>query len=67
MKTIVIQKLFEECLYNYNEWLRLKNEFGEWDALVTLQHSKFSALYTVVENSGLEKEYQEWKAEQTNG
>ena len=56
-----MQKLFEECLYNYNEWLRLKKEFGEWDPFVTLQHAKFSTLYTVIENSGLEKEYQEFK------
>lgn len=55
--------LFEETLYNYNQYMRLKKELGEWDYLVDIQNAKFSSCYTVIENSGLENEYQAWKAQ----
>lgn len=55
--------LFEEALYNYNQYMRLKEELGEWDYLVDIKHAKFSSCYTVIENSGLEEEYQAWKAQ----
>lgn len=55
--------LFEEALYNYNQYMMLKEELGEWDYLVDIKHAKFSSCYTVIENSGLEEEYQAWKAQ----
>lgn len=56
--------LFNETLYHTQEYLRLKKKLGEWDSLVDTQHSKFVALYTVIENAHLEEEYQNWKGAQ---
>lgn len=53
--------LFEETLHVLNRWMELKKELGDWDSLVDVQHAKFCSLYSVIENSGLEEEYQEWK------
>lgn len=53
--------LFINTLYHFNEYQRLKKEFGKWDYLVDLQHAKFSVLYALIEESGLGMEYQEWK------
>lgn len=53
--------LFEETLYYCREWMRLKRELGEWDYLVDIQYSKFHVCYSMIEKSGLEYEYQEWK------
>ena len=55
--------LFEETLYNYNHYMRLKEELGEWDHLVDIPLAKFSSCYTVIRNSGLAEEYQAWKAQ----
>ena len=55
--------LFEETLYNYNQYMRLKEKLGEGDHLVDIPLARFSSCYTVIGNSGLVKEYQEWKAQ----
>ena len=63
---ILKESLFKETFYHFNEYFRLKKELGEWDSLVDTQHSKFVALYTVIENAHLEEEYQNWKGAQAN-
>lgn len=60
------QVLFKETQYYCNEWMRLKKELGEFDQLVRIQHARFCALYAVIEESGLEDEYQAWKKGEKN-
>lgn len=57
-------KLFENTLYYSNRWQEIKQELGEWDNLVIIQQAKFCACYSIIEDCGLEEEYQAWKAGQ---
>lgn len=62
LKTI----LFRETLYHSGEYLILKKNFSEFDYIVDIQHAKFSVLHELIEESGLEDEYQKWKEGQLN-
>lgn len=57
-------KLFEDTLCYANRWQKMKRELGEWDNLVDTQHTKFCTCYSIIEECGLEEEYQAWKAAQ---
>lgn len=35
--------------------------YGEWSKEHDIQHAKFRVLYGLIEDSGLEEEYQKWK------
>ena len=55
------------CLYNatFNAREDEKNarrKFGEWDFITIQVHAKFCALYTLIEDAGLEEDYQAWQA-----
>lgn len=54
-------KLFEETRYHLEEYNRLKKEYGEWDSLVNNQLAKFTVLYDLIVDSGLENEYIAWR------
>ena len=50
--------LFEDTLYYWQQWQQLKPE--------TVRHTKFCTCYSIIEECGLEDEYQKWKAGRTN-
>lgn len=58
--------LFEETLNALKQWMESKKCFGEFDRIVAVDHGRFCSLYTVIEESGLEEEYQKWKVGQVN-
>jgi hypothetical protein len=55
------KKLFEETLYCKERYLELRKEYGDFDILVAVAHGKFVVLYGIVEEMGLDAEFQEWK------
>lgn len=54
-------KLFEATLYYKNRYLETREEFGEFDFTVAVAHGRFVALYSIIEECGLDAEFQEWK------
>ncbi|MBE6709025.1 MAG: hypothetical protein E7578_07285 [Ruminococcaceae bacterium] len=54
-------KLFEATLYYKERYLQLRKEYGDFDIVVAVDHAKFVALYSIIEECGLDSEFQEWK------
>ncbi len=57
-------KLFEETFYYQKRYNFYKKELGEFDRLTSVEYGQFIALYNLIEECGLENEYQEWKGQQ---
>ena len=61
MLDVLLNTIFEHT-YEAREVLRERKEkYGEWSREYELAHARFSALYTVLECSGMDVEYQNWK------
>lgn len=53
--------LFEETLWVSKKRKYTLDTYGEWSKEYDIQHAKFCVLYGLIEDSGLEEEYQVWK------
>lgn len=53
--------LFEETLHATVEYTGRVKRYGMWEQVTDLSHARFCALYAIIERSGLEEEYQDWK------
>ncbi len=53
--------LFSNTNYYCHEYQRYLKLYGQWDSSVDLKRAKFTVLYEIIEDSGLEEEYAEWK------
>lgn len=55
------KKLFEETLYCKERYLEMRKMFGDWDTSVDIARGKFAVLYSIIEECGLDTEFQAWK------
>ena len=62
MKLILFQQTYENAM-NY---FKAKKEYGDWEWFTDMYRHKFNALYTVIEQCGLELEYQKYKETQAS-
>lgn len=53
--------LFQNTYENAIKWHKAKMEYGDWEWFTDMYRHKFEALYTVIEECGLELEYQKYK------
>lgn len=55
------KKLFEETLYYKERYLHIRGNYNDFDIEVAVAHGKFVVLYAIIEEMGLDAEFQEWK------
>ncbi len=56
--------LFEETFYHRKRYCALKRELGMYDRQTSVEWGKFVVLFDIIEESGLENEYEEWVEKQ---
>ena len=61
---ILKRELFADCVYYQMLYLAGVAKLGEFDRLTAVREAKFTALYELIESSGLVDEFEEWKKQQ---
>lgn len=57
--------LFQKCLETAEDYKDREQKYGFWSNIALAKHQEFCALYSVIEDSGLEVKYAQWKQEVT--
>ncbi|MBQ3265902.1 MAG: hypothetical protein IJH07_09035 [Ruminococcus sp.] len=53
--------LYKECVYQRNEYLRLKKALGEFNAVTNATYVRFQCCFDLIVRSGLENDYYLWQ------